>query len=369
MTSFKIYIGEEIRRFSLANPSYETFLQKLCANIPSFHAELKTMYEDSDKEKVVFSCEVEFQEMLCHLRSIQNKGELFVVRIWIQDSNVPYFKDGTQQVVRLYTTGKDAIIEQLEDTRPIQERITSSIARLFPNGVILPYHVPSFLSEVIAVKANGPADAEIDVTVDHLARALNHEALRLMDSQDECDLTKSKLLLESLSILTPEDPNVYYNLACAESLLKNAQSSIEQLQTAFKYGYNNLQHMYEDKDLCFLRVHSQFQEFVQNVLGQDNKPTSPPTSTEDKNVVEQTNPGEPAVEQPQTSEVKVEEPEKVAIPEVVAEQPKTQVQEPAKWGDEIEVLRGMGFQLENSVFIDLLDHHKGDVGSAVQGLI
>jgi len=227
--AFKIYFGDEIRRFSLLNPTYESFVEKLCSNIPLYHPELRTMYEDIDKDKIVFSCEMEFREMLEHLRLL-NKGEPSVARIWIQDSNLPYFRDGTKEVIRLYTTGKDAIIEQLSDTRPVQERITSSLSRLFPNGVILPYHIPSFLKDVVSVKTNGPADAEIDVSVDHLAEKLNREALRLLDSEAECDLAKSKLLLESLSILKPEDPNVYYNLACAESLMKNVQPSIEQLK-------------------------------------------------------------------------------------------------------------------------------------------
>jgi hypothetical protein len=255
--SFKIFLGNEIRRFSLTtdNLTYEKFTEKLSQNIPSYHLEMKTLYEDSDKDKVIFSCEIEFQEMLSHLKQIQN-GELTLVKIWIEDSTIPYFRDGTQEVIKLYSTGKDALIEHLENTKPIQERITSALSRLFPNNTILPYHIPSFLKEVISVKTMGTADAEVDVTVDGLAAAINTEALRLMDSAEENDLTKTKLLLESLQILKPDDPFVYYNLACTESLLKNVQSSLEQLQTAFKYGYNNFQHMMEDKDLAFFETSS-----------------------------------------------------------------------------------------------------------------
>jgi len=66
MTSFKIYIGNEIRRFRLENLdlTYEMFTEKLRQNIPSYHAEMKTSYEDCDKDKIVFSSQAEFDEML-----------------------------------------------------------------------------------------------------------------------------------------------------------------------------------------------------------------------------------------------------------------------------------------------------------------
>jgi hypothetical protein len=354
--SFKIFLGNEIRRFSLTtdNLTYEKFTEKLSQNIPSYHLEMKTLYEDSDKDKVIFSCEIEFQEMLSHLKQIQN-GELTLVKIWIEDSTIPYFRDGTQEVIKLYSTGKDALIEHLENTKPIQERITSALSRLFPNNTILPYHIPSFLKEVISVKTMGTADAEVDVTVDGLAAAINTEALRLMDSAEENDLTKTKLLLESLQILKPDDPFVYYNLACTESLLKNVQSSLEQLQTAFKYGYNNFQHMMEDKDLAFLRLHQQYNDFVKAVVGDSE--VSEPVETEQPVKIEESKIEEPKIEEP-----KIEESKKIIEPE-------KEEAKPERWGDEIQVLKGMGFQLQESVFIDILDHHKGNLEAAVQGLI
>jgi len=123
MTSFKVYIGDEIRRFSLVDPSYGMFLQKL-ANIHSFQKEMKTIYEDGDKEKVVFSSEVEFHEMMCHLRSIQ-KGEV-TIRIWIQEVNVPCHKDGTQPLP-LSDTEKHASGDQSEDIWFYLGKVASTI--------------------------------------------------------------------------------------------------------------------------------------------------------------------------------------------------------------------------------------------------
>jgi len=147
-----------------------------------------------------------------------------------------------------------------------QEKITSAIARLFPDNAILPYNIPSYLKEVLSVKINGPADVELDVVVDNLTKSLNNEALRLMDSEEVTDLNKSKLLLESLQMINEEDPHVYYNLACVNSLLKNVQSAMEQLQNAFNHGYDNLKHMVEDKDLAYLRLQTQYSDFLKAVM-------------------------------------------------------------------------------------------------------
>jgi len=376
MTSFKIFIGEEIRRFRLETDdlTYEKFTEKLRQNIPSYHLEMKTFYEDNEKDKIIFSCEMEFNEMIAHLRQIQNGwSDLAIIKIWIEDSHIPYFVKGTAEVTKMYTTGKDALIDQLEDIKPIQERITSALCRLFPDNKILPYNIPSFLSNVLSIKTMGVADVEVDISVDNLAQAINGEALRLMESQDEADLAKSKKLLESLQILTPDNPNVYYNLACTESLLKNVQSSVEQLKTAFKFGYSNLQHMYEDKDLHFLRLHQQYTEFVSGLLSSSEvKVDESAKLQETANIVdepikievkieEQELEPETAkiVDEPIKSEVKIEEHEKIEDEQVKHE----------RWGDQIEVLKVMGFQLEESVMLSVLDHHKGNVEAALSDML
>jgi hypothetical protein len=348
MTSFKIYINNEIRRFRLEDNllNHEKFIEKLRENIPQYHAEMKTYYEDSDKDRILFSSQPEFEEMLSCLKSLQQPD---LIKIWIEDSKIPYFKDGTVEIVKLYSKGKDSV-EQLVNSEQVtsaQEKITSAISRLFPDNAILPYNIPSYLKEVLSVKINGPADVELDVVVDNLTHSLNAEALRLMDSEEVTDLNKSKLLLESLQMINSEDPHVYYNLACVNSLLKNVQSSIEQLQNAFNHGYCNLKHMVEDKDLAYLRLQTQYSEFIKAVM----------PATEEK------------------IELKVEEPVKIEEPVKVEEPVKTQepvkIEEPVKhvrWGEEIEVLKAMGFHREESVFLAILDHHKGNVSSAVSEL-
>jgi len=351
------------------------FTEKLRQNIPKYHPEMKTYYEDEDKDKIVFSSQEEFEEMLSCLKFLQQNGD--VIKVWIEDSKVPYFKDGTVEIVKLYSKGKDSIeqIVNSEQTQNVQEKVTSAIARLFPDNAILPYNIPSYLKEVLSVKINGPADVELDVVVDNLTQSLNNEALRLMDSEEVTDLNKSKLLLESLQMIDEQDPHVYYNLACVNSLLKNVQSSIEQLQNAFKHGYSNFKHMLEDKDLAYVRLQTQYAEFLKAIL----------PSSDGK--IESLKAEEPlSVEPVKTEEqVKIEEPKKVVEPQKIEETKKIEepqkIEEPKKmeeikaadkhirWGEEIEVLKGMGFERDESVFLAVLDHHRGNVEAALSELL
>jgi len=282
----------------------------------------------------------------------------------VEDSAHPYFKDGTAEIVDAYLKTKDSVIQKLESVTPSHQKLTEAIARLFPDNRILPYHIPSYLQQFLKIKTNSNAEVDVDIEVDGLAKAINEEALRLMNSTEECDLAKSKLLLESLSMIRVDDPFVHYNLACAESLMKNVKSSLEQLQLACQKGYNNFKHMIEDPDLAYLRVHDQYQSFLNAVLPKNNT---------NSDVVEQKT--EVKVEEPKVEEPKVEEPkiEQPKVEEPIVEQPKVEPKgedaKPERWGDEIEVLKGMGFQLQNSVFVDVLDHHKGNLQTAVQDLI
>jgi hypothetical protein len=326
---------------------------------------MKTSYEDEDKDKIVFSSQAEFDEMLSCLKSHPQQQVDSLIKIWIEDSKVPYFKDGTVEIVKLYSKGKDSV-EQIVNSERVasaQEKITSAIARLFPDNAILPYNIPSYLKEVLSVKINGPADVELDVVVDNLAKSLNSEALRLMDSEEVTDLNKSKLLLESLQMINEDDPHVYYNLACVNSLLKNVTSSIEQLQNAFKYGYNNLKHMVEDKDLAYLRLQSQYEEFIKAVMPVAEQKSGIEIIEEKQPVKIEKNQPEPGLIE-ENQPVKIEEKEPVKIQETVKPQDKH-----IRWGEEIEVLKGMGFDREESVFLAILDHHRGNVEAALSELL
>jgi len=323
---------------------------------------MKTVYEDSDKDKIVFSCEQEFQEMLAHLQQVQN-GKLELVKIWIDVASSQPFKDGTVELAYACVKAKDQVVEKLAEYTPSHSKIQSAIERLFPENKILPYHIPAYLQEVLKINTLANREVDLDIDVQGVARAINTEALNLMNSPHPSDLAKSKFLLQSLAMIQEDDPIVHYNLACADSLMKDVKSSLEQLQLACEKGYNNFKHLIEDPDLAFLRMHEQYQQFITKVM-----PSSPVVNNTNEVKVEQKSVEDPVKVEPVAESAK---PEHVVENSLQFELEKEPVVEskPERWGDEIQVLKGMGFQLQDSVFVDVLDHHKGSLESAVQDLI
>ena len=53
--------------------------------------------------------------------------------------------------------------------------------------------------------------------------------------------------------LKPDDPSAYYNYACMFALQKNAVQACKWLQSAIERGYNNWEHIREDKDFDNIR--------------------------------------------------------------------------------------------------------------------
>jgi tetratricopeptide (TPR) repeat protein len=63
---------------------------------------------------------------------------------------------------------------------------------------------------------------------------------------------------ERLAQLQPEDPLVYYNLACSYSLNRQFHLAIEALEKALRLGYRDLTWLAKDPDLRQLRKHEGF---------------------------------------------------------------------------------------------------------------
>jgi len=331
--------------------SFEIFRYKLSQTIPQYHSEMKTYYEDGDKDRILFSTETEFTCMLEHLISIKQDP----IKIWVVDSNVPYFKDGTVQFQGGYNRLPDDSNVDVDVDPTFLERVTLAVSRLFPDNKILPFHIPQYLQNVISVKSNGVADAEVDINTDGAFTAINQKALDLLESKDENDLKQSKLLLESLQLLEPNNPYVYYNLACVESLLNNAMASFDQLQVAFNKGYSDVQHMLQDQDLSFLQeAQEQYSSIADWFSTIQQKTNTGPIKFEEVVKIE-----EPV----KTEVVKIEEPVKTEVVSLEASS------EPIRWTEEVNLLKNMGFQLDSSVFVNILDHHRGNVVAAIQDLI
>lgn len=64
---------------------------------------------------------------------------------------------------------------------------------------------------------------------------------------------------EQLSRLTPDNPIVFYNLACSYSLTGQIEEAAGSLERALDLGYRDFKWLAKDPDLATLREHARFQ--------------------------------------------------------------------------------------------------------------
>lgn len=71
---------------------------------------------------------------------------------------------------------------------------------------------------------------------------------------------------EMLSVipLAPNNPKVYYNLACFYALSKNKVESFNYLAKSVEKGYSKFEQINSDKDLLWLREQPEYHEFSMN---------------------------------------------------------------------------------------------------------
>ena len=80
--------------------------------------------------------------------------------------------------------------------------------------------------------------------------------------------TKTGLFREGLDVdlrltkLKPNDPIIYYNLACSYSLLGELDASFEALKKAILLGYDDFSYLFKDKDLDNLRGDVRFEKLM-----------------------------------------------------------------------------------------------------------
>ena len=65
-----------------------------------------------------------------------------------------------------------------------------------------------------------------------------------------------------LSQLRPDDPIVFYNLACSYSLLNRIEDARTAMKTAFARGYDDFRHLERDQDLKNLMKDRGFQQYL-----------------------------------------------------------------------------------------------------------
>jgi len=70
---------------------------------------------------------------------------------------------------------------------------------------------------------------------------------------------------EQLSQLRPNDPTVFYNLACSYSLTKRYEDGISALAQAIDCGYKDFKWLLRDPDLASLRQHPLFKGIQEKI--------------------------------------------------------------------------------------------------------
>ena len=73
---------------------------------------------------------------------------------------------------------------------------------------------------------------------------------------------KGLLVDERLIQLRPEDPVVFYNLACSYSLLNRVDEALATIKKAIALGYRDFKHLGQDRDLANLFKDTRFREYL-----------------------------------------------------------------------------------------------------------
>ena len=64
--------------------------------------------------------------------------------------------------------------------------------------------------------------------------------------------------------ISPQDPEIHFNLACAYSLTEKTQLSLAHLSDAVAFGYKKKELIHSHDALAFLRIQPEFEGFVKN---------------------------------------------------------------------------------------------------------
>lgn len=70
---------------------------------------------------------------------------------------------------------------------------------------------------------------------------------------------------EKLARMRPDDPVIFYNLACSYSLLNEHSLALSSIKRAIDLGYDDLDHLYADPDLANLMADEQFCQYLKDV--------------------------------------------------------------------------------------------------------
>lgn len=89
--------------------------------------------------------------------------------------------------------------------------------------------------------------------------ALAESYTRAAEYQKGLDIDKR------LAMLCPDDPLVFYNLACSFALTGAKEQALETLENAVSFGYDEPEHMKQDEDLKALHADQRFWKILETL--------------------------------------------------------------------------------------------------------
>lgn len=89
----------------------------------------------------------------------------------------------------------------------------------------------------------------------------NKAKIRGLKLLKEYDLEAALDAFESALDIEPKDPEIYFNMACAHSVLENEAEGFECLQEAVAFGLRDQERISTHDMLAFLRLHPAFESF------------------------------------------------------------------------------------------------------------
>jgi len=127
-------------------------------------------------------------------------------------------------------------------------------------------------SETIPLKSSAVPSQTEDFEVEFLEGVINgnpcdEDSLILLGHlyTRRGELRKGLEMDRRLSRLRPDDPNVFYNLACSHSLLAQIDEAFGALERAVKLGYRDVEHLMSDPDMDRLRTDARFESFCRRM--------------------------------------------------------------------------------------------------------
>lgn len=80
----------------------------------------------------------------------------------------------------------------------------------------------------------------------------------------EYQMEKAVVTLKQALEISPEDPEIFFHLACAYSVLEQTQDGFENLKKAVALKLQNTENILNHDMLAFLRLHPAFEGFLQS---------------------------------------------------------------------------------------------------------